>query len=96
MAALFQWELLFSSLRSCCQALLQTAELAHTVHSFLVAWKRQSCPIAARRLIEADNVENLLADKYFWDGLCQEMCRKAVKELQEDVLKIFSLGSCPR
>lgn len=70
--------------------------VAHTVRSFMVAWKRQSCPIAARRLIEADNVENLLADKYFWDGLCQEMCRKAVKELQEDVLKIFSLGSCPR
>lgn len=49
----------------------------------------------ARRLIEMDSVENLLAEEYFWEGLCQEMQRKPVRKLSEGILKIFSLGSCP-
>jgi len=56
----------------------------------------QSCPVVGRPLIEIDNVENLLADKYFWEGLCQEMWRKRVKKLPEDILKLFPLGSCSR
>lgn len=72
-----------------------TTELARTERSFVVVWEMQTSPIVARQLIEMDSVENLLADKYFWEGLCQEMWRKPIKKLPEDVLKIFSLGSCP-
>ena len=98
MAGLFHWELLFSLLWSCCRTLpglLITTALAWTERSFVVVWEMPSSPIVARQLIEMDNVENLPADKYFWEGLCQEMWRKPVKKLPEDTLKIFFLGFCP-
>lgn len=98
MAGLFHWELLFSPLWSCRRALpglLITTQLARTERSFVVVWEMQSCATVARQLIGTDSVENLLADKYFWEGLCQEMWRRPVKKLPEAILKIVSLGSCP-
>lgn len=76
MAGLFHWELLFSPLRSCCWALpglLITTELARTERGFVAVSEMQSPPIVSSQLIETDNVESLRADKYFWEGLCQEM-----------------------